>query len=124
MARTTILLVEDDPSLNRLLARALTRDGHQVVSVADARRCIRWLESTGRDEPVDLVLTDLRMPGGGFEFLASICRTLPGVPVILMTAFGDATVHVRAREAGVLEVFDKPVDLDVLRARIFKLVAA
>lgn len=120
-----VLLVEDDPALRRLLASALTRDGYDVVAVADGRSCIAWLQAA-RDEgrvPA-LVLTDLRMPGGGFEFVARICRGLPGVPVLLMTAFADSETHDRARVAGASQVFDKPLDVDLLRARVAELAAA
>ncbi len=121
----TVLVVEDDPALRRLLASALTRDGHDVVAITDGRSCIAWLQAA-RDEgrvPA-LVLTDLRMPGGGLEFITRICRGLPGVPVLLMTAFGDSASHAGARLAGVRQVFDKPLDVDLLRARVAELVAA
>ena len=126
-AASLILIVEDDPALRRLLVGALTRDGYAVVGLDGGRACARWLQDhTDRGAPRPaLVISDVRMPAGdGLQLLAALKATLPDLPVVLMTAFGDGEVHRRAREGGAVAVLDKPVDLDLLRARILGLVHA
>lgn len=122
-----VLVVEDDPALRRLLAGALLRDGHAVLAFEGGLACARWLRESAdtRSAPPSLILCDVRMAqGGGLELLAAVRRALPAVPVLLMTAFGDADVHRRARLAGAADVLDKPVDVDLLRARVRGLVGA
>ena len=66
-----------------------------------------------------LVVSDLQMPGAtGLDVLHWLSRWLRGVPVILITAFGDARTHERAAKLGAAEVMDKPFDLEALRSRV------
>jgi DNA-binding response OmpR family regulator len=123
----TVLVVEDDPALRRLLVGALSRDGHAVVGLESGGACSRWVEEqvAGGGPRPSLVLSDVRMPGGGgLELLDRLAASFPGLPVLLMTAFGDADVHLRARRAGAVGVLDKPVDVDLLRARVRALLVA
>ena len=122
-----VLVVEDDPALLRLLVGALLRDGHAVVGLDSGSACAAWMESrAAAGEPsAALVLSDVRMPrGGGLELLERLQKSAPSLPVLLMTAFGDSEVHRKARLAGAVDVLDKPVDLDLLRARVRALVAS
>ncbi len=71
------------------------------------------------DEPFALVVSDVRMPGlTAFDVLTRLQRTLTKTPVILITAFGDETTHLRAQRMGASHVFDKPFDFDDLRAAV------
>ena len=79
----TILLVDDEPKLRDVLAVGLTDLGYRTLAAGSGREALDMLQR----EDVDLVLTDLRMPGiGGRELLQEIKRTRPALPVILMTA--------------------------------------
>ncbi|HEX3774348.1 MAG TPA: response regulator [Polyangiaceae bacterium] len=118
-----LLLAEDDFELRELLAYVLRADGHEVVEARDGHDLLRILsESTQRgaaSEPFALVVSDVRMPGlTAFDVLTRVQRTLSDTPVILITAFGDQTTHLRAQRLGACRVFDKPFDFDDLRAAV------
>jgi CheY-like chemotaxis protein len=115
----TVLVVDDEPTVRFALAEGLTdrRRGVKTVTAASGLEAITVLES----EPVDLVLTDLRMPEmDGFELLAHLRRHFAGLPVIVMTALGGS--ETAARLDGV-ECFTKPFNVPVLKARIRELLA-
>ena len=85
MAR--VLLIDDDSSLREVVKFILTDAGHEVLEAADGDEGVRLFEA----EAPDLVLTDMRMPGrDGLEILRFVQthETLPGVPVIILTAYG------------------------------------
>ena len=118
-----LLLAEDDLELRELLAYVLRADGHEVVEARDGRELLEMLgESLQRgapQEPFALVISDVRMPGlSVFEVLARLQRALTDTPFILITAFGDQTMHLRAQRMGASRVLDKPFDFDDLRAAV------
>jgi response regulator RpfG family c-di-GMP phosphodiesterase len=106
----TILLVDDEPdildSLQVLLERA--QQGVRVVTAASGKDALEKM----RAEPVDLIITDYKMPGmNGLEFLAQAGDVQPGVPRILITAFPDLDVAIRAiNEAGIENFITKPFE--------------
>ena len=107
-----ILVAEDDASMRALLERILTEAGYQVVTVADGLGAIARLE-----EPFDLVLTDMRMPGAdGSEVMAWIHRHRPDLPVVVLTAFGSIPGAVDAMRLGAFDYLAKPLpDPEALR---------
>lgn len=110
-----IVLAEDDPELRRLVADKLRRAGYDVVELSSGERLAEYLFAEGGISEVDLVLTDIRMPGlSGMDMLAYMSARGDAPRVILVTAFGDWQVHEEARRLGALAVFDKPLDLDSL----------
>jgi DNA-binding response OmpR family regulator len=120
----TVLLAEDDPDLRELLAFCFFRQGYAVVSCSDGLSLLERLHDSldGRGEPVDLVVTDIRMPGlTGLEVLESVCDRPERPPVICMTAFGDPQTHALAERLHAAAIIDKPFDIDRLleRARYF-----
>lgn len=110
-----ILLVDDEPTVRRLLTRFLTRLGYEIESagcVDDALVLIR----PGR---FDLVLTDLRLPGAsGLDLLVEIRARAPGTRMILMSADADVHAASMAIDLGVDQLIVKPFELDDLRARV------
>jgi CheY-like chemotaxis protein len=116
-----VLLAEDDATLRALIASVLRADGLDVVEAGDGLELLGALEAhlLGRAGGSDalVVVADVRMPVlSGLDVLAIMrCASIP-TRVILLTAFGDAETHAEARELGVSAVFDKPVDIDHLRA--------
>src|SRR5690606_38357763 len=109
MAR--LLLVEDRESLRRMLERALTGEGHSVRVADDLPAALDELQG----EPLDLVLTDLQLPGGtGLEVLRAARRLQPQAAVVVLTAFGTVARAVEAMKAGAADFLEKPVDLDAL----------
>ncbi|TDM06264.1 MAG: nitrogen regulation protein NR(I) [Ideonella sp. MAG2] len=103
-----IWIVDDDQSIRFVLEKALAREQLPVRSFANARDVIAALAS---DEPQVLV-SDIRMPGGsGLDLLAQVKAKLPGLPVIVMTAYSDLDSAVSAFQGGAFEYLPKPFDL-------------
>ena len=125
-----ILLAEDDPELRRLLAERLRREGFDVREASDGRQLGELLRAAtqrrkGAEPSVDLVLSDIRMPGrSGLDVLAELSESRMPVPFVLLTAFGDEHTCAEARRLGAAALIDKPVDLDDLCGTVFCLLAA
>ena len=106
----TILVVDDDYATREGVARAL-REHYTVLVAADAEAALAALTSN----EVDLVLTDLRMPGrDGLSLLRDIMTSHPGIPVILLSAYGSVESAVEAMKDGAYDFLTKPVNLDHL----------
>ena len=84
----TILAVDDEPDLLEAIRRILTRRGYDVLAADDAQHAIQLCRThTG---PIDLLVTDLRMPGTGGRELADAAREArPGLPVLYLTGMAD-----------------------------------
>jgi CheY-like chemotaxis protein len=126
--RARLLLAEDDAELRALLASSLREDGFEVVEVSDGNTLVDRLADAmaadGSLDGFDLVVSDIRMPGfSALEVMTSMRRMLFRTPIVLITAFGDAKTHERAKRLGAALVFDKPFDVDELRAAVAKLVS-
>jgi DNA-binding NtrC family response regulator len=112
-----ILIVEDEAKMRRLLELNLGDDGFTTLSAEDAETGLKLL----RDNPVDLVLTDLKLPGmNGLEFLQTIKREDAALPVVVMTAFGSVETAVEAMKAGASDYVLKPFSLTEMRIVIHK----
>ncbi len=103
-----IWIVDDDQSIRFVLEKALGREQLPVRSFANPREVLAALDD---DEPQVLV-SDIRMPGGsGLDLLAKVKERLPGLPVIIMTAYSDLDSAVSAFQGGAFEYLPKPFDL-------------
>lgn len=103
-----IWIVDDDQSIRFVLEKALAREQLPVRSFANPRDVLTALAD---DEPQVLV-SDIRMPGGsGLDLLAKVKERLPGLPVIIMTAYSDLDSAVSAFQGGAFEYLPKPFDL-------------
>src|SRR5580765_4169023 len=112
-----ILIVEDEAKMRRLLELNLGDDGFTTLSAEDAETGLKLL----RENPVDLVLTDLKLPGmNGLEFLQTIKRENEALPVIVVTAFGSIETAVEAMKAGASDYVLKPFSLAEIRIVIHK----
>jgi DNA-binding response OmpR family regulator len=109
-----ILLVEDDPSVREAVTLALEGDGHRVTTAATGDEAIeRW-----RRHRPELVLLDVMLPGrDGFDVCRAI-RATDQVPIIMLTARGDAIDVVVGLESGADDYVTKPFETRVLLARI------
>ena len=123
-----MLLAEDDGEMRALIAEALTRDGYEVVEVADGEQLLDRIESAvraNRRHYFAVVISDIRMPRlSGMDVLAVLRCAYWRTPVILITAFGDAETHSEALELGAAATFDKPFDLDELRRAVHQAVSS
>jgi CheY-like chemotaxis protein len=114
---TKLLVVDDDAAQLRTLSRALANRLRDVtlLTATSGAAAIELLQSTD----VDVVLTDLQMPGmNGFELLAWMIEHAPHVPVLTMTAYWNPQAGERLRELGPTASFTKPLDLAAVAERI------
>ena len=104
-----IWIVDDDHSIRFVLEKALAREQLAVRSFSSGRDVLAALDDD--DEPQVLV-SDIRMPGGsGIELLAKVKARMPGLPVIVMTAYSDIDSAVSAFQGGAFEYLPKPFDV-------------
>ncbi|WP_456484541.1 sigma-54-dependent transcriptional regulator [Desulfurobacterium sp.] len=105
-----VLVVEDDKLQRELLVDVLEDNGFNVFSATSAERA----EAIVKDEDMDVVVTDVRLPGkSGIEFLKSVKR-IKNVEVIIITAFSNVDDAVKAIKLGAFHYLTKPYDVDVL----------
>jgi DNA-binding NtrC family response regulator len=117
MATATILIVEDESKMRRLLELNLSDEGYHVFSAGDAEAGLKQLAK----EDVDLIVTDLKLPGmSGLDFLQEVKRADAAMPVIVMTAFGTVETAVEAMKAGASDYVLKPFSLAEMRMVIHK----
>ena len=110
MKQPAILIVDDERNTREGLQRAL-QDRYDVLLAEDSQKAVQTLEST----PVDVMLTDLRMPGVDGMGLLRRAMSLTNPPVcIMMTAYGSIENAVQAMQAGAYHYITKPVNLDEL----------
>lgn len=115
MSEHAILVIDDEPAQRTVLAGFLRKRGFEAFEAAAVEEALALV----RTRTVDLVLTDLRMPGGGGLALLEGVRALnPEIPVIVMTAFGTVASAVDAMKKGAADYLTKPIDLDELEVLI------
>ena len=106
-----LLLVDDDPSLLKLLGMRLRSEGYQVTTAGSGPEALRLLQK----EKIELVISDLRMDEmDGMQLFTEIQKLQPGMPVIILTAHGSIPDAVAATQQGVFSFLTKPVDKDAL----------
>jgi signal transduction histidine kinase len=114
-----VLVVDDEESVRETLVQGLRRDGYDVHATADVGEAVALL---GR-ECVDVVVTDLVLPGGsGLEVARTVKRMRPGTRVILLTGWPGRVDPQTLESHGIDAVVEKPVGLDALRATVAMLV--
>jgi two-component system response regulator AtoC len=100
-----ILIVDDDDSLRESLELVLSAESYDVVSAVDGETALRLIEET----PIDIILCDLRMPGiDGMELVPQFARRVPGVTIILMSAYGTEDLAIEAMQRGAYDYIAKP----------------
>ena len=109
-----LLIVDDELSMRQFLTHLFQRDGHSTRVAGNGREAMSLL----RQQPADVIISDVKMPDmGGIELLRAARELQPNVEVIMMTAFAnEATAH----EAFLLGAFDfvhKPFDNELLREK-------
>jgi DNA-binding NtrC family response regulator len=116
-ASKTVLLIDDDDSLRRVAEYMLSEDGYEVLTAAGG---VEGLDRF-QHHPVDLVLTDVRMPDmDGVDLLARLKAVQPDLPVILITAHGSIASAVEAMKLGAFDYLTKPFDRERLRGTVRK----
>ncbi len=117
----TILVVEDEPGLRGLICEALRDPGWAVLEAADSSGGLRILQS---DAPIDLLVTDVGLPGLNGRQLSDAARAiLPGLPVLLITGYAGTALSEMELAPG-LEIMRKPFPLDALAERVRAMLEA
>lgn len=115
-----ILIVDDELSMRQFLTHLFEREGYEVRAAENGRQAMALL----RENSADLIITDVKMPDmGGIDLLRAAREFLPGIEVVMMTAFANVDT---AREAFLLGAFDfiqKPFDNDLLKEIVSRAVA-
>ena len=107
-----IWIVDDDQSIRFVLEKALLREDLPTRSFTNPREVLAALADAGEEDGPQILVSDIRMPGGsGLELLEKVKQKLPGLPVIIMTAFSDLDSAVSAFQGGAFEYLPKPFDL-------------
>ena len=107
-----IWIVDDDQSIRFVLEKALLREHLPTRSFSNSRDVLAALSTAADDEGPQILVSDIRMPGGsGLELLEKVKAKYPGLPVIIMTAFSDLDSAVSAFQGGAFEYLPKPFDL-------------
>jgi CheY-like chemotaxis protein len=108
-----ILLAEDDEAMRSMLAFMLTAEGFEVTPCVDGLELADRIKEDG--DEVDLVISDIRMPGmTGLELLEGLSVLDESPPMILITAFGGEDTLEKALHLGAAAVFSKPFDVEDL----------
>jgi two-component system nitrogen regulation response regulator GlnG len=107
-----IWIVDDDQSIRFVLEKALLREDLPTRSFTNPREVLQALESGDDENGPQILVSDIRMPGGsGLDLLSKVKEKHPGLPVIIMTAFSDLDSAVSAFQGGAFEYLPKPFDL-------------
>ena len=115
----TVLLVEDDATLREALARVLGREGYVVEAVSTAEEGLRVFEEV----PLDLVVTDIHLPGiSGLELLDALRKESPELPVVVMSGAASLEDAARAIKLGAVDFLEKPVGVQRLLVTIENVV--
>jgi CheY-like chemotaxis protein len=115
---TVVLIAEDDREMRSLLCDELYDLGVSIREAADGDEALRSV----LDARPSLILTDLRMPAGGLDYISRLRTFAPGVPLVLITSFGDPQTKADALAMGVEAYFDKPVRLSELKEAVRRLL--
>jgi CheY-like chemotaxis protein len=122
-----ILVVDDEPDVELLFRQQFRRDlraSRFTMEFAQSAPAALEAMSAAADASLILILSDINMPGmSGLELLPKAKAARPDVPIIMITAYGDAETKRKALEAGAETLLTKPIDFGALRAEIETRVA-
>lgn len=106
-----LLIVEDDREMRSLLCDEFCGMGYQLREARDGDEAFLAV----RQSVPDAILTDLRMPGGGNDYISRLRVVAPKCPIVVMTGFGDARLKAQILKAGANAYFNKPVHIAELK---------
>jgi two-component system response regulator AtoC len=116
----SILVVDDDQNIRKVLRELLDKEGFNVATASDVDKALPLIDA----QDLDLIVTDLKMPGkSGMDLLTLCHEKRPAVPVIMITAFGNVEAAVTAMKKGAYDFITKPFDENELLNVIEKAVS-
>ena len=117
-----ILVVDDEPDVELLFRQQFRRDiraGRFTMDFAQSASMALVRIADAGEQSLILILSDINMPGmSGLELLPKAKAIRPDVPIIMITAYGDAETKRRALESGAEALLTKPIDFGTLRSEI------
>jgi FixJ family two-component response regulator len=120
MEQATVLLADDETTLRENLAEVLEEEGFHVIACRDGTSALKALKTN----PVDAIITDLRMPGvTGMDLIDQAVKLSPEAVIIVITAFGEVETAVQAMKKGVRDYICKPLILDEVIFKLKRLLA-
>ncbi len=119
MENLSVLVVDDDPVIRRLLEQRLGKERYQVATAEDGNHAKELL----LQQSFDVVLTDLMMPGGmsGIDVLELVKSRHPDIQVVMITAHSSVGTAVEAMKKGAADYLEKPINFDELFLRLDKI---
>src|SRR5256885_1458156 len=104
MPESTILIIEDEEKMRRLMDLVLSREGYRLLQAESGEAGIRLIDDGG----IDLVLTDLQMDTvSGIDVLDHVMKEIPDIPVVIITGFGTVKSAVEAMKKGAFDYISK-----------------
>lgn len=113
-----VLIVEDDNDMRSLLCDELWSEGYHLREAKNGDEALNMVMKS----PPNLIVTDLKMPAGGFDYVSRLRTFAPQCPIVVITGFGDAKTKAEALQWGATAYFDKPVRVADLKATIKQLL--
>jgi DNA-binding NtrC family response regulator len=121
MRQYTILLADDEETLRKNLAQVLEEENFDVIACADGKEALQAL----KDNSIDAMITDLRMPGiCGMDLIGHATKLAPEATIIVITAFGEVETAVQAMKMGARDYICKPLIFDELIFKLKRLLAS
>ncbi|HYO90216.1 MAG TPA: sigma-54 dependent transcriptional regulator [Pyrinomonadaceae bacterium] len=116
---SNLLIVDDEQGMRQLLTIVFERVGHRVRAAENGRRALELL----REEPAELIISDVKMPDmGGIELLSAARALLPDVAVVMMTAFATVETAREAFKLGADDFIQKPFDIEEMKILVSKIL--
>lgn len=123
MPKRHILVADDELNMLRSLEFILEVGGYKVTGVKNGQEALdRILNANNSDSPIELVITDIQMPGlNGMELIDELSRLEIDIPIFVITAYGRSDLRKALGERGSIECIDKPIDDEELLDRVNRL---
>jgi two-component system response regulator FixJ len=122
-----IFIVDDDECIRRAICVLLRHHRYECTCFSSADECLKKLSEVNQDytQGCDLLITDVKIPGkDGIELLTEIRAAIPWLPVVVMSAYGDIPMSVKALKVGAFDFVEKPLDekklLEVVESALLK----
>ncbi len=124
MVKEHILVVDDEQNMLNTLAFILETANYQVTTAAEGREALEEiLAARAKGRPVDLLITDIRLPGlTGLQLIDELNYLNIKIPILVITAYGDQALFLELMRAGCVDYLDKPFDYKELVKRVDLLV--
>ena len=125
MAKSKIMIVDDEQDIREVIKLHLGEDTFQILEAGDGGEAIRILKSEDNLVSVGLILCDIRMPNvDGVECIDYLKQNAPGIPIVVITAFPDPQLAASLIKRGVKDYLVKPLEKEKLRQTVDTILAA